>query len=189
MKRPKRTKPGTVRGKPSSGLRSRPKRVGPRTAEQYFAKAGRFQDTWNRVNHVITKMRGDGISLNRAAREIGISPRTVVRWAKSALRKNRAGRFVAKKTDRLMRVLKALTPEGQRDIAVTDSRQASSLAEYWDAVQKYLESGDTSGLQKFRGRLIIDATGAKVPLLTDLNELNRLGSAGVLSSESLYARS
>ena len=169
--------------------RSRKKSTAPRTAPQYFAKAGRFQDTWNRVNHVITKMRADGLSLHRAAREIGISPRTVVRWAKSALRKNKIGRFVAKKTDRLVRVLKVLTLEGQRDIAIGDSRQASLLAGYWDAVQKYLESGAASGLAKFRGQVVTDASGSEIPLLTDLKELDRLGAAGVLSFESLYARS
>lgn len=140
------------------------------------------------MNHVVSKMRADGLSLNKAAREIGISPSTVLRWGKTALRKNKSGRYVARKSDRLLRVLLVPTSEGAREIALTDSRQATILAEYWEAVQKYLETGDASGLQKFRGQVLTDASGAKIPLLTDLNELNRLGSAGVLSFESIYLR-
>ena len=52
----------------------------------------------------------------------------------------------------------------------------------------YLETGDDTELARFRGKSIIDAQGNAVPLLTDLDELERLGSAGVLSFQSLYAR-
>jgi hypothetical protein len=79
------------------------------------------------------------------------------------------------------------THEGVGEIVTRDSRQASQLATYWIAVQKYLQTGDTSALSKFEGTNITDADGAQVPLLTDLEELDRLGSAGVLSFESLYA--
>jgi hypothetical protein len=78
---------------------------------------------------------------------------------------------------------------GPREIAIRNSRQASLLGEYWSAVQKYLETGDSSAVEKFQYKHITDASGKKVPLLTDLAELDRLGSAGVLSFESLYARS
>lgn len=123
-----------------------------------------------------------------SATNIGISPSTVLRWGKSALRKNKSGRYIARKSDRLLRVLLVPTTEGPREIALPDSRQATILAEYWDSIQKYLETEDASGLDKFRGQVLTDASGAKISLVTDLNELNRLGSAGVLSFESLYSR-
>ena len=171
---------------------SRPARkthVAPRTAEQYFAKSAQFQDRWNRVAHVISKMRTEGVSLRQASREFGIDPRTVVRLGGPALRKRANGRFVAKRSDRLLRVLRIPTRDGLREIAVRDSRQASQLAEYWAAVDRYLETGDDSALRKFRRKRITDASGARVQLLTDVDELDRLGSAGVLSFESLYPRS
>lgn len=62
------------------------------------------------------------------------------------------------------------------------------LGQYWDAVNKYIRTGDDSRLKKFAGKQIRDAKGEKVPLITNLKELNRLGSAGVLSFESLYLR-
>jgi hypothetical protein len=106
----------------------------------------------------------------------------------SALRKRANGQYKAKASDRLLRVLVIPTREGLREIAVRDSRQASQIAEYWNAVHRYLETGDKSALRKFRRKRITDANGVRVPLLTDLGELDRLGSAGVLSFESLYAK-
>lgn len=161
----------------------------PRTAQEFFAKSVRFQDTWILVTHAISKMRADGVSRRRAAREFQIDPRTVARWGRSALRKRPSGRYEAKPSDRLLRVLFYPTHEGLREIAVRDSRQASRLAEYSAAVDKYLETGDASGIEKFRGKQITDASRKRIPLLTSLEELDRLGSAGVLSFESLYARS
>jgi hypothetical protein len=55
-------------------------------------------------------------------------------------------------------------------------------------VRRYLQTGDASGINKFRGKKIKDANGKRVALLTDPNELDRLASAGALSFESLYAR-
>jgi hypothetical protein len=88
-----------------------------------------------------------------------------------------------------LRVLVIPTPKGLREIGTRDSRQASKAGKYSAAVQRYLQTGDDSALAQFRGKHIVDATGKRVQLLTDLDELDRLGSAGVLSFESLYARS
>ena len=81
------------------------------------------------------------------------------------------------------------TPEGLRETAVRGTRRASMVGTYWNAVHRYLETGDASALDEFEGKHLTDAKGVKVPLLTDLPELDRLGSAGVLSFESIYARS
>ena len=133
-------------------------------------------------------MRADRLSLHRASREFGLDPRTVIRWGKAALRKRPSGRYAARPHDTLLRVLVVPSSQGLIEIAVRDSRQASRLGEYWAAVQKYLETGDASPIQKFQGKRVIDASRKRVPLLTDLEQLDRLGSAGALSFESLYAR-
>jgi hypothetical protein len=133
-------------------------------------------------------MRSYDVSLQMASREESISPRTVIRWGGSALTKRQNGQYAAKATDRLLRVLKVPTLEGPREIVVRGSREASRLGEYWAAVHRYYETGDASGLQKFRGGYVENASRVRIPLLTDLDHLNRLGSAGVLSFESLYAR-
>jgi len=163
------------------------KALAPRSAEEFLSKPEEFQDRWNRVLHAISRMRTDGFSLARASREYGLDPRMVLKLAGRALRKTN-GRYAAKRSDRLLRILVIPTPGGLREIAVRDSRQASQIAEYWDAVQRYLQKGNDSALRKFQGKRIEDAEGEPIRLLTNLEELDRLGNAGVLSFESLYAR-
>lgn len=188
MKSLKRRKSESRKKKrPRKELRS--KEQAPRTARQYFSRSKEFQGTWDSIAHVISKMRSDRVSLRKAAREFGVDPGQVIRLGRSALRKQRNGRYAARKTDRLLRVLGVLTAEGKREIALRDPRQASLLGSYWDAVQHYLQTGDDSALKQFQGKKITDAGRKRHLLLTDLDELNRLGSAGVLSFESLYGRS
>lgn len=180
------------RGKKRLASKSRPhptlqsQFAAPRTTKEYFALTAEQQDLWRRSLHVVTQMRTENASLPRASGESGVDTGAVLQLAGSALRKSASGRYEAKSSDRLLRVLAIPTLEGVGEIATRDSRQASQLATYWDAVQKYLQTGDASGLRKFEGVYITDANGARVPLLTDLDGLDRLASAGVLSFESLY---
>ncbi len=133
-------------------------------------------------------MRRQKLSLSAAAKAEHTNPRTVKRFVGSALRQeDPRGRYKPTAHDRIPRELRIPTPEGVQTVVVRDSRQASKLAEYWAAVHRYLETGDASAVQKFHGESITDANGRQVPLLTDLDELDRLGNAGVLSFESLYA--
>lgn len=157
-------------------------------AKHFFSQSKRFQDTWNRVVQAISRMRADHVSLFRAAREFGVSPNEVVRLGGSALRKTPSGRYVAKPTDHLLRVLSLpVRGLGLREIALDDSREASLVGRYWDAVRLYLQTGDASALRRFRGKFVRDADGRRLDLLTDLDELDRGGSAGVLTFESIYA--
>ena len=160
----------------------------PRTAEQYHSKPPRLQELWNRITQVISKMRAEKVSLQQASKELGVDPRTVAKRGGTALRKSGSGRYEAKKSDRLLRVLVLPAPDGLREIAVLGSGHAGQVGGYWSAVQKYLQTGNASALKKFRGKKIQDANGQEISFITDLAELNRLGSAGVFSFESIYAR-
>jgi len=174
-------------GSPSKPRRLKLRRI-PRTPPQYFAMSEAAQEKWNRVAHVVAKMRSERVSLTQAAKEFAVRPRTVVELGGSALRKRKNGKYVAKANDRLLRILVITSPEGLKEVAVRDSRTASEIAVYSDAVQKYLRTGDMSKLRKFRRLRLTDADGKRIKLLIDPAELSRLGSAGVLSFESLYAR-
>jgi lambda repressor-like predicted transcriptional regulator len=160
----------------------------PRTSKQFFALPDAQQETWNRVVHVIAKMRAEGTSLTQASREFGLDPRVVRARAGSALRKTKSGRYSARSSDKLLRVLVIPSPEGLKEIVVRDSATASKIAEYSHAVQVYLRTGDSSRLKKFRHIKLLDEKGKRIKLVTDMAELQTLGSAGVLSFESLYAR-
>ena len=185
----KRSNPRKVTKKAASKLRTAKKNTAPRTEAQYSARPERFKETWDRVLSVISKMRSEKVSLTQASRDAGISPRTVTKWGKSALRKQKSGKYAAKASDNLLRLVTIPTPQGIREIAVRGSKQVSLLAEYWNAVHWYLQTGNATRLKQFQSKQIKDANGVDVPLPVDLAELNRLGSAGVLSFESLYARS
>jgi hypothetical protein len=185
MKR--RSKKGIANKSQRSSSTSRSQFAAPRTTEEYFALTAEQQEIWRRSTHAVTQMRVENASRPRASRESGVDPAAVLQLVGSALRKNASGHYVATPSDRLLRVLAIPTHEGVGEIATRDSRQASQLATYWDAVQKYLQTGDATVLSNFEGVYITDANGAQVPLLTDLDELDRLGSAGELSFESIYA--
>jgi hypothetical protein len=160
----------------------------PRTAKQYFGMPEAKQESWNRAVHVIAKMRSENISLTKASHEFGLNPKAVQALAGSALRKSKNGRYVARPNDKLLRVLVIPSPKGLSEVAVRGSEIASKIAEYSDAVQKYLRTGDSSSLKKFRQIKLLDEKGKRIKLVTDLAKLQELGSAGVLSFESLYRR-
>jgi hypothetical protein len=145
------------------------------------------QDLWSDIGQIVSEMR-DGASRRKASQKFARDPRIVQQLARPALRKLRNGRWAARSHDRLLRVLLIPTRKGLTEIGVRDSRQASLLGKYWTAVERYLQTGDASALREFRGRYIVDASGKRVSLLTNPREIDRLGSAGVLSFESLYAR-
>jgi hypothetical protein len=143
------------------------------------------QEIWDSLAHVISRVR-DGQSLRKASKEFGLAASTVVELGRPALRKKN-GRYVATKTDRLLRVVSVLKAKGRMEIATRDSRQASLIGSHWAAVQRYLQTGDDSALLKFKKTKVIDASSKRHVLLTNLGELNRQASAGVLSFESMYA--
>ncbi len=131
----------------------------------------------------------EGVSLKRASAEFGIDPRTVVRFAGSALRQTESGRYIARRSDNLLRKLVVnVHGGGQPEFIVRGSRAAHDLAERSAAQGYFVATGDDSKLRKLKDRKIYDASGREIPFLTDLDELERLGDAGVLSFESIYAR-
>jgi hypothetical protein len=175
--------------KSTNASAQKPKLSLPRTLEQYRELPVEKQDQLNRAAQVITKMRVEKLSLRRAASELSIDPRIVKQLGKSALRKKRDGKYVARNSDTMLRVLVVPTADGLGEIAVRRSKDASLVAQYNDALQKFLRTGDTRKLAKFRNKKLKDASGNTVVFLTDTKELIRQGSAGVFSFESLYARS
>jgi len=182
-KRATRQKPDKSRAFTRSRRGSRP----PKTADELFAGSRKFQDQWNRVVQVPAEMRAHNLSLPQAARQFGLSSKTVLRLARSAFRKS-GKQYKARPTDRLLRVLQIPSKRGMREIALKDSREASFVGEYWSAVEKLLARGDSSALRKLRRKSVKDATGKRVRLLFAVDELKRQASAGVLHFESLYGR-
>src|ERR1700688_3285844 len=162
-------------------------RVRIRTLAQFHALPPRSQDALQNAAQVVTRM-GEGVSLEPAAAQFGIDPRTVVRYAGSALRKDKLGRYVTKPADDLFRVLVSPVHGGLGEFGVRGSAAAHTLSERFAAHHLFLDPGDVSNVRTSRRKPLRDASGREIPLLTDLDELERLGDAGVLQFESIYAR-
>jgi hypothetical protein len=160
----------------------------PRTVEALAAMSQSAQDQWIKTTRVIQKVRREGVSVTQAAKEYGISRKKVVELGGSALCKQTNGRYAAKRFDRLLRVLVIPSRDGRSEVAVRDSRTASKIAGYSEAVRRFVQTGDASRLREFKKLKLNDASGNPIKLLTETKELTRLGHAGVLSFESLYAR-
>jgi hypothetical protein len=176
-------------GKQKSGLGGpRPRFVRPRTVKDFFAMSKQDQDLWNNVGQVVTELRA-GNSLAQASRKFGVDPHIVQRLAAPALRKLRNGRWAATKYDHLLRVLAHPSRKGMHELGVRDSREASVIGRFWSAVERYQTTGDDSALRALPRKYVIDANGKRLRLLTNLRELDRLASAGVLSFETIYGRS
>jgi hypothetical protein len=87
-----------------------------------------------------------GNTLSRAARENGVTPRTIRRDAGSALAQDRpGGRIRATKADRLVRYLVIPGPDGPREVSVRGSKTASRFAKYKADVNRFLR-GDRDAL-------------------------------------------
>ena len=135
----------------------------------------------DRALHALAYMRRYGVSLSHAARDNGVSPRTIKRYVRAALLQDRPGeRIRATKSDRLIRYLQIPTPDGPKEIKVKGSKDASELARYLSAIKDFLR-GDRTALAEFRGKKI-----SGVELITDEQILIALAEKEEFHIDSLY---
>lgn len=119
----------------------------------------------DRALKAISAMRR-GATLSKAARDNGVTTRTIKRYAGSALVQDRPGRRIrATKNDRLVRYLQIPGPDGPRDVTVHGSKAASEFASYKAAINRLLR-GDRHALERWHGKTI-----QGIPLITDTNTL------------------
>jgi hypothetical protein len=126
-----------------------------------------------------------GYSLSRASKLARTDPRTVRRYARSALRKV-GGRWLARPFDRIPREMNILTPTGPELVVVRDSRAASKISAQSAAVARYRNRGDERLLHEL-GRSTVTVAGRTYRLQLDTDTLDRLIEGAELHYE-LYAR-
>lgn len=117
----------------------------------------REQLTRRRGLEVVSEVRRGKGSLSKVARARGIAPKTV-RRATGAFGKQ-GGRWVARPTDKVERWLKTYEGGYRTEVLVRDSRTATRLSRYANAVGRYIETGDATGLKEFEGKTYKDAAG------------------------------
>ena len=125
----------------------------------------REQLTRRRALEVLSEVRRGMGSLSKLARARGMAPKTV-RRASGAFRK-RGGRWEATRTDRVERWLKTFEGGYRAEVLVRDSRTATLLSQYANALGRYRETGDASVLREFEGKTYRDAAGKVHDFETD----------------------
>jgi hypothetical protein len=134
----------------------------------------REQEVENRVSRAYTEMT-HGKSASRAAREYGISLRTLKKYASGALVQDRpGGRIRAAKTERLPRYLQIPGHHGPNQITVKGLKTASKLGRYKADINRAL-AGDPKALAKWHGKKI-----AGFELITDVKVLADQADKGLL---------
>lgn|SRR5574341_135610 len=141
----------------------------------------------DRALHVLNAMRTAGMSLTLAAWFHGTSPKTVRKYVGGAVQRDARGQYRAAASDRLTRRLEFLTPHGKIPVTVRDSRAASRIARYHNAVKRFADTGDAEGLRAFQGQTL-RVGKTRLPFVTDLDTVRRLAQAGELSLDSIYVR-
>ncbi len=104
-------------------------------------------------------MTKSGSSFTASCAHEKIDPRTVRKHISIALYK-RNNRIKPKKFDHLFRNMR--TNEQGRDVFVelSDSREATRLAQYHDAVRAYLQNGELGPLNGYSGQGVVDSDGS-----------------------------
>lgn len=149
-------------------------------------KTERQAEARERALAALALIRREKSSLRAAAKAESTDPRTVLRYVGSALRQERPrGYYRATTYDRIARRINFLTPRGTVPVTVRNSRTASRIAGYMNAVRSYVNKGELSGLERFRGKSF-RVGGVNYPFVSDPSTLEQLADAGVLAFEQLY---
>jgi hypothetical protein len=127
-----------------------------------------------------------GESFTRASRAVGIQPDTVRRYAGSAFERDQRGRWRARSSDRLFRKMRLLDARGLTWVEPANSTEARKLAEYWNAVEHFIVTGQHRQLRRFQRMRLRTRQKTSLSFLTDPQLLMHLGHAGELSFEDLY---
>jgi hypothetical protein len=107
----------------------------------------------DRALHALWDIRR-GSSFAQAARDNGVTRRTIKKYVGAALvQDRRGGRLRATKTDRLVRYVQIPGPLGPVEIKVRGSKQATDAAKYSAAVSRFLR-GDLYALASWHGKRI-----------------------------------
>lgn len=118
-----------------------------------------------RSYQVLRLMRNKGHSLTKASKEVGISPKAVIRNT-DAFNKGES-KWIPKKFDKIPRRMRINSEGKSYFITVNNSKQASTIGKYNSVVREFLEKGDEKTLRPFKGKRVKDIYGQWHTLETD----------------------
>lgn len=118
---------------------------------------------------VITQSKNTKKSLSVITKEKGISFRTVQNHTNAFKKQN--GRWIPKRFDRISRMLVINENGKAKSIEIKDSRIASVIGSYHNAVKTYLDTGNSESIKKFSKKKIKDSNGKIHKFETNLQKI------------------
>ena len=111
-------------------------------------------------------------SLPQAANDNNITVKNVIKHTNGFKKIN--GKLVVKKWDRIQRVMRINSKGQEKSVTLVDSRTASVVGRYHNAVKQFLNMGDKSKLKQFRNKKVKDVNGKLHRLETNPDEIIRI---------------
>ena len=143
-------------------------------AWEALSPAGRRERV--RAAEVARGMR-KGERLGPALTRTGARKSDVLRHLGQSVHKSR-NYWHINKTDRIQMEMRFYERGvGHISIVTANSRDRSTIGKYFAAAKKAIEKGDTSALNRFKGKSIVDANGVRHEFETDLDELYAIEDA------------
>jgi len=127
-----------------------------------------FKKSWNNLTsrqklfrerslEVLSKSRKSTKSLSRIAKDFGMSVKTVINNTNGFKKINQ--KWIPKKYDKISRVMKIKENGREISIEINDSRNASIIGRYLNDVKRFLETGNSKLLLRFKNKRIKDVNG------------------------------
>ena len=115
---------------------------------------------------VISELRNSKTkTLPQAANDNNITVKNVILHTNGFKKVN--GKPVVKRWDRIHRVMRINTNRKEKSVEIKDSRTASVVGRYHNAVKQFLNTGDKTKLKQFRNKKVKDSKGKLHKLETD----------------------
>ena len=111
-------------------------------------------------------------TLPQAANDNNVTVKNVIKHTNGFKKVN--GKPVVKRWDRIKRVMRINTGGKEKSVEIKDSRTASVVGRYHNAVKQFLNTGDKTKLSKFRNKKVKDSKGKLHKLETNPDEIIRI---------------
>lgn len=111
-------------------------------------------------------------TLPQVANDNDIAVKNVIKHTNGFKKVN--GKLVVKRWDRITRPMKINTDGKEKSIEIRDSRTASVVGRYHNAIKQFLNTGDKSKLFKFRNKKVKASNGKIYRLETRPEEIIRI---------------
>ena len=122
---------------------------------------------------VLTELRNSKTkTLPQAANDNDITVKNVIKHTNGFKKVN--GKLAVKRWDRIQRVMRINSKSKEKSVTIIDSRTASVVGRYHNAVKHFLNTGDKTKLSKFKNKKVKDGKGKSHTFETNPDEIIKI---------------